>query len=249
MKRDLTNKIKTVAFAAALSFVTSNAMALITAELGGSTETAGWDELNGTRLPAYNATSLGGFPGFGAWPGPLTPNVAGSSFNAIYNKLGGTGYAGAEAIYTFPSDFGTGPGGTFLLSSTSVIADLETLIFQIDMGEGVDFLVSAPTLSYNSGSGVLAAKHTQVAAGAYDFVNPSDPGAPETTTVFAYQWDFSEVGPITDYSIVWTTAGHSTTYELSVLTGDTYSKAIPEPASGALLIGAASLLLLRRRRA
>lgn len=250
MKRELTKKLKTLAMVGALSLISSNAMAILTIsiELGGNTESNDWDDLTATRLPTYGQGPLGGFPGFGAWPAPLAPNVAGSAGNALFNKLGGTGYAGGQAIYTFPSDFASGPGGTFLLTSAGpLIANLETVIFTLDLGQGIGFLDALPVLNYNGGSQALAFDHTLTGEGDYSFVNLADPGAPLQSTEWAFQWDLTGLG-VTSYNIVWTTSGHATTYEVGTIHGDTFTQAIPEPASGALLIGAASLLLLRRRR-
>lgn len=243
MKRELTNRMKTLALVGALSLISSNAMALLDINLDGSSQYDGWDDLTTARLGAGYAALPPGDPFRAApWAGPLASNVAGSVGNATYNKVSGTGYAASSAVYTFG-------GATFEMASTSVIADLETVIFQIDLGEGFGFLTSTPVLNYNGGSQALAADYFVQTTGDFTFAFG---GPPAPTTLFAYQWDLSGiVDPITSIDVNWATDQHATTYELALTTGDTFTvaSAIPEPASGALLIGAASLLLMRRRRA
>jgi len=223
--------------------VVASAVSLTPLTLTGNTEYEGWEGLTAANNP--------GFPDFftftDPWPNPIAPSISGSAGNAGFDKVSGGGYPASQSIYNF-----TVPG-TFTVANSNPLNDLETVAFQLDLGEGNDFFVADPLLSYNGGSQNLVADFTQSAAGPTAFTNPQT-GDPGTTTVFAFQWDLSSVGAITDYAISWTTDAHATTYNLQLDSSDTFSgnaiSAVPEPSAFAALAGVTALGLAacRRRR-
>ena len=224
--------------------------------LPGTSEFDAWENLSNTnaQVAAAAATTdtsddFPGFPGSSPWPTALLPDGAGSAGNAGFNKLSGGGYPASEAIYNFPGFSPPFIPGDYSVDNSALLAGLETLIFQIDVGGGEGFFDAVPILSLNSGASQLAADFTSTSAGR-SFTNPQD-GTTQTTTVFAYQWDLSSAGAISDYSIQWGSAAHSTIYAMQLDSGDSFVQVVPEPSAFAAIAGALALGLVavHRRRA
>ena len=210
--------------------------AAISISLPGNSETAAWTGLNNTSYP-----STAGFPTHSTstdlWPSAISPD-AGATLGGSLNKVSGGGYFASSSLY----DAGT--PGTFRITDLASVADLETVIFQADLGSplGADAI-----LSYNEGSQALAADYTATSAGN----NQSGFGGPsEQTTNYAWQWDLSGVSaPITDFTVTWSTNPHGTIYQMNLDTGDTFTQAVPEPTVSLLAALSLALTALRRRRA
>lgn len=208
--------------------------------IGSSNEFSGWENLNNAHFPQANYG--GEFPGTEPWFIPIDPNVTGSVLNSSFTKVGGNGYTATDGIYT---PFG---GGEFQVSSTSVVSGLETVIFQIDIGDGDVPFNAIPTLSFNGGTQQLAAAYSMISPGSFVFVNLNDPGPPMISSNHSFQWDLSSLGPITSYTIDWATGNHTQVYGMQTHTGDSFTGfAIPEP-SGEVLVGFTFLGLAFHRK-
>jgi len=214
------------------------AEAAFTFSLPGNTETSGWDNLKSSN-PYWSANGYTtAYPGSAAWPAPITANAAGSQGSAVFMKTSGNGYFAGSSLYD------GGGAGIYSVSDASPLANLSTVIFQIDAGTSIGLL---PTLNYNGGSQGLAANWFAQGNGKYstfDFTT----GQSFPTQNRAWQWDLTGLG-VTSYEIVWGSVpnNHLTQYELSLTTGDTFFQAVPEP-SAVVMVSLVSLSLLRRRR-
>ena len=212
--------------------------AAFTIHLPGNTETSGWKNLRNSN-PFWSANGYTTtFPGAAPWPAPILANVAGSQGSAVFMKTSGNGYFASQAIYD------GGGAGTFSISDTSPLANLATVVFQLDTG--TSFGVQ-PTLNYNGGSQALAANWFAQGHGNHLTFN-FQTGQSFPTQNRAWQWDLTGLG-VTSYEITWgsVTNNHLTQYEINLSTGDSVLQVIPEPSSS-LMAGLASLALLRRRR-
>lgn len=212
----------------------------VSISLPGTTATDGWADLTATNYPGLG----GGFPGMAPWGSPIAANQPGSNGGGQFTKVSGAGFAAGASIYTFSP-------GTFSASSSTPVAGLETVVFQIDIGEGeagID-LTAVPTLSYNGGGQSLAATLTallfEIPAGDFG-------GEPITRNTWAFQWDLSGLGAISDFDIQWTTGAHAQTYALQLDQGSVFTAAVPEPASMVMalagLLGLGCVALRRRVR-
>ncbi len=210
--------------------------------LPGASAYEGWSDLTVTRL----GVAYGTYPGATPWPAPIDPNEPSSSGHAEFNKTAGPGYPAGTSIYSPIT------GGTFVITSNSglAISDVETVVFQIDLGAGSDAFNADPVLNYNGGSQSLAADFTATADGRFTSTNPNDPSETGLTTIYQYQWDFSGVTtePVTEYQLLWTTGGHAQTYAMQVDVGDTFAQVVPEPTSLLLMLGGVLGLAGRTRR-
>lgn len=210
--------------------------AAISFSLPGNSESAAWNGLNNA-----NYTSAAGFPSFptatNLWPSSLTPD-SGSTLGGSFNKVSGGGYFATASLY----DAGT--PGTFRITDLASVANLQTVVFQADLGS---VLEGAPVLSFNGGTQGLAAGFTATSAGNF---SGGFGGSPAPTTNHAWQWDLSGVsGPITEFAIGWTTAPHGTIYRLDLAAGDSFTQVIPEPSTALLGLATLTLATFRRRRA
>lgn len=208
--------------------------AAVTVDLGAGSEHAGWDQLNSGN-PAW---ATGGYPTLhpnatAAWPAPIAANASGSNASATLDKTSGGGYFAGGSLYN------AGTVGSHLVADASPQANLATIVFQADLGSP---FAGVPLLSYNGGSQMLAPDFSGTSIG--DYLSGFG-GALTPTTNYLWQWDLQGLG-VTDYSISFSTAPHGTIYELALDTGDTFAQVVPEPSVA--LLGAASLMLLGRRR-
>lgn len=217
--------------------------------LTGVTQYDGWDDLTAGNFPGY-----GSFPGSSPWPSPMGSNQPGSG-DAGFNKLSGNGYAAGSSIYV--GGFSSTPntlGGTFAVADSTPVAGLETVVFQLEIGEAFGFDLfddASPTLSYNGGSQALTATPVlvdQIQNGT--FTNPVT-GQPEPVFIntWLFEWDLSGVvDPIDSFQVSFSAVQHSQIYALRLDQSDTL-RLVPEPASlGLMGLGAASVALIYRRR-
>lgn len=209
--------------------------------LAGASTAEGWYGLNNANYAGYGGYATA----TAAWPSAIASNFG--SGDAGFDKIAGTsGYlasAATNGIYTPGA-----PLGGFTVSDATPLAGLETVVFQLDI-EIASGVFTAPVLSYNGGGQTLAASF---ASTVFSEVKSGGMGA-SVRYVYAYQWDLSSAGVITDFSISWTVpAAHTITYGAQLQQSDTFAgSAIPEPSSFAALAGVCVLGLAagRRRRA
>jgi hypothetical protein len=225
---------------AALSAAAARAVSyseFIAPSFTGTTDTDGWFDLNTVNFGPH-----GSYPGTDAWPSPLGSNQSGSG-DATWDKVSGAGYlTGASSNLLYSPD----PVGTFAIADATPVSGLANLLFQISSTG--DLGASGVLLSFNGGAQNLAATSASLLLSG----TVSTAFGPATQYVWAYQWDLSSFGAITDYSLAWTTAAtHELTFGARLDQSSVYSAAIPEPSTYAALggLGALVFALIRRRRA
>ncbi|MBB5352716.1 hypothetical protein HNR46_002964 [Haloferula luteola] len=217
---------------------------------GSSVSSSVWNELSQSTLSGY-----GTYPGATAWPAPISPQSGDAT--PEFDKVSGNAYPASSSIYL--GGFSSTPnadGASFAISESSPVSGLQTLVFQIQIGEafGYDFKDGIePVLSYTTASGTvtgLAADFSVV----YDaFQNGEMSGEPVYVNTYALQWDLSGVSEaISGFSITFDGVQHATLYGMRLDQGSDAANSllpvtVPEPAA-ALLSGLGMLAWLRRRR-
>ncbi|WP_146431065.1 PEP-CTERM sorting domain-containing protein [Blastopirellula retiformator] len=230
-------------------------MSLIDPGLSGSTQ---YDEWTNTGLIGASNPGFPGFPGSGAWPSPIGSDAVGSgdaTLNKTANGSGGGPFPSGSSMYFggFSSAINN-DGGTLQVADATPVANLQTVSFQVQIGEAwtYDFFDDIlPTLSYNGGSQDLAAT-TSLLLEQYDNGTVTMPSGEETVYINTYllTWDLSSIiGTISDFAIDFTGVQHATLFTLRLDQSD-QPVATPEPGSLALLLGGipAAIWCLRRRR-
>jgi hypothetical protein len=235
----------------------------------GSTQYGAWNNLSAANVEATLVLDFPSHPGSGAWPGNV-PNQLGAANSAVLTKVANAPGMPAKAPY-FASvgpfagtsslgrmhyaGFTTTPNtnaGTLGVGSTTPLAGLTNLVFQVEIAEVFDYTFfnnALPTLNYNGGSQALAPTFSRLLSST---VGPVFQDEPVTINTWAVQWDLSAVGPITDFQVQFTGVEHSDVYGLRVDQYQNFS-AIPEPGTVALGITGVVMLcgvaIRRRRRA
>jgi hypothetical protein len=225
---------------------------------GGSSSSDGWKNINTATFPGF-----GRFPGPSAWLNPMESNAANSGdaqiFRAAGSGVGGGPFVSGSSIYFGDSNPVHLPnvfGGTLRVSDPTPLSGLQTLVFQIQIGEvlGHDFFdpTGAPGLKINGGSSMV----TPLFAGVVDrfqdgfFTSPAT-GLPEPVYVntWGYQWDVSTFGPISSFTIEFSGVTHAQIYELQLdQSSQLFAAAlIPEPSVWSLLLAAALAGCMRRK--
>ncbi|MBK1880957.1 PEP-CTERM sorting domain-containing protein [Luteolibacter pohnpeiensis] len=222
---------------------------------------ASWNDLSSSTI-----TTTGGFPGNSIWS-PINSqnnqNDPSTQLTKISNGAEGGAFVASSSIYFggFSSSSNLF-GGTLSLSTSDPIVGLQTILFQIQIGEayGYDFYNhELPLLSYTlSGDSTI---YTIVASGSslydqFDAGTFSTPDGDEVlyTNTYALWFDLSGiVGDIDRFDITWSAVQHAQIYGISIQQDDTtvdasiLPAAVPEPAISLLsAIGLAGLI--RRRR-
>ena len=157
------------------------------------------------------------------------------------------GFPSSDSLYNFEVD-GLAADATsiFTMSDANPMADLTTLVFQIEYLSDYDISVS---LSYNGGSQALSANYTGLTNGDHSFEMG---GETYYSTVEAFQWDLSGIeDTITDYTISITMGEHSSVYGMQLDAGNAFSgQVVPEPSTYAALagLGVLAAAFLRRRK-
>jgi hypothetical protein len=231
----------------------------IAVHLAGNTSYDGWNDLTASHYPGYP-----GFPGTGNWPHPIVANTPGSgdaTFNKIANGVGGGAEPAGESIYNggFSADPNT-KGATFAVADATPLAGLQTILFQLDIGEAFGYDLwngSAPVLIYTTSAGSFteSASFSDILV-RYDTGQSVDMpigpgGALEAVEIYqnlrAYQFDLSGVAdPITSFEIDYTAVQHSQIYAMQLDQSDVayshpaYAQAVPEPST--IMAGALMLL-------
>ena len=221
----------------------------------GTNEMDGWANINSVNFSGY-----GGFPGNSAWPAPIGSNVAGSG-DADLDRVAGSPTGGGPFLSSTSIYFGNfaqvanALGGTLRVSDSTPLANLKTIVFQVQIGEvmGYDFYnpSGAPALKVNGGSSVI----NPIFSGVLDRYQSGTFSSPATgndepvyVNSWGYQWDVSSLGPISTFSIDLSAVTHAQVYALQLDQGTAqFSVAlIPEPGvSWMLLLGFVWLLVGR----
>ncbi|RYG37106.1 PEP-CTERM sorting domain-containing protein [bacterium] len=216
-----------------------------------------WNDVSGSANPGR-----GSFPGTGAWSAPIESNIGGDAkLSKVSNGTGGGPYAASQSIYFggFSGDVNNN-GGTLAVSDFTPVANLKTVVFQLQMGEAWTYDLwngAAPVLSYNGGTQSLAATYSDVIAREFTGTVTMPSGEePIYNNLRGYQWDLSGLSGITDFSISFTGVQHAQLYGLRLDQSDLaygtpvgpLPQAVPEPASMiALSLGAVAFLRRRRK--
>jgi hypothetical protein len=223
---------------------TAASAAFITPGFAGNTQFDGWANLSVTH-PDVAGAGFPSFPGATPWPNPIGSEVAGSG-DATFNKVSGLGYPAGFSIYASP--FGN---GVFTVNDSTVVANIETVLFQIEIGSGSlpQTLSADPTLTINGTTHVGLFSSAVLSSG----IQNTGFG-PVNVDTLAFQWDLRGLGSITSIAVGFAPAGTSTTItKLQLDQSDTFSAAVapvPVPAAiwllGSALVGATGIA--RRRR-
>jgi len=234
-----------------MASLASSSAAFLTPGFSGSTQYDGWAGLTSTNYPTYAMGPLGGFPG-GAWPAPISANQVGSG-DAALRKVSGGGYLGSAGIYA--GSFVTTGSTPFSLSDNTPVANLETVLFQIQIDTAFNLdLIGTPTITlYTGGTVDTGSVLTTLSAGYFQLLSSQSLGNTGFGDSFrnqiAFQWDLSGVaGSISAFKIDYNASVHTTTGALQVDQSDTFTQIVPEP-SACLLVGMGlTALVVRGRR-
>lgn len=221
----------------------------------GSSDFDGWANINSVNFSGY-----GGFPGSGVWPAPIGSNVVDSGDAELSrvagSPTGGGPFLSANSIYF--GNFAQVPnalGGTLRVSDSTPLANLKTIVFQVQIGEvtGYDFFnpSGTPSLKLNGGSTAV----NPMFAGVLDrfqngtFVSPATGNdEPVYVNTWGFQWDVSSLGPVTSFALDLSAVTHAQIYALQLdQNSSLYNVAvIPEPEVACLFLVGASLAVIRK---
>lgn len=163
------------------------------------------------------------------------------------------GYAASMGLYSWQGDYGITLSNDF---TASLLGDVKSVIFQIDIVRNPDFPdvqnYVIPTLNFNGGSQSVAFNFGGQVA---DWATQSSPMGDVTAAVFAWQWDLSGFSEeITSISVTTDLIVHASTFSAGLSAADAIHHnaqiaVIPEPSTYALLaLSAVGLRYLRRQR-
>ena len=213
-------------------------------------------------------TGYPGFPGTGAWPAPIASQVnsAGSdaaALSKVSNGNGGAPYVASGSLYFggFSGAYNNN-GGTLRVSDSTPLANLQTVAFQVGIGEAwtYDFHNGVlPTLSYTTAAGTTTGVAATFSSTLEAFFNGTVamPTGEESLYINQYglQWDLRGVSqPITSFSIDFTGVQHAQIYGMTLTQSDVFTQVVavpvPEPETYALMLGGLGMvvMLARRRR-
>ena len=219
----------------------------------GSSGSDAWVNVNSANFSGY-----GGFPGNSPWPAPIGSNGTGSG-DADLSRVAGSPTGGGPFLSSSSIYFGNyaqipnALGGTLRVSDSTPLANLKTLVFQIQIGEATGYdLYSAPTLKINGGSSIVNLLFSGILnryqSGTF-FSPATELDEPVYVNTRGYQWDVSSLGPVTSFSIDFSGVTHSQIYGLQLdQSSSVFSTAvIPEPNVGGLILAGACFFLFCRR--
>ena len=219
----------------------------------GSSASDAWVNVNSATFSGY-----GGFPGSSPWPAPIGSNGNGSG-DADLSKVAGSPTGGGPFLSSSSIYFGNyaqvpnAMGGTLRVSDLTPLANLKTLVFQIQIGEATGYdLYSAPALKINGGSSVVNLLFSGILNRFQSgtFTSPATGlDEPVYLNTRGYQWDVSSLGTVTSFAIDFSGVTHSQIYGLQLDQSSSFfsSAVIPEPNVGGLVLAAACFFLIRRR--
>jgi hypothetical protein len=219
----------------------------------GSSGSDGWVNVNSANFSGY-----GGFPGSPAWPAPIGSNGIGSG-DADLSRIAGSPTGGGPFLSSTSIYFGNfaqvpnALGGTLRVSDSTPLANLKTLVFQIQIGEATGYdLYSAPALKINGGSSIVNPLFSGI-LNRFQSGTFSSPATgldePVYVNTRGYQWDVSSLGAVTSIAIDFSGVTHSQIYGLQLdQSSSVFSAAvIPEPNVGGLVLAGAFFFLICRR--
>ena len=219
----------------------------------GSSGSDAWVNVNSANFSGY-----GGFPGNSPWPAPIGSNGTGSG-DADLSRVAGSPTGGGPFLSSSSIYFGNyaqvpnALGGTLRVSDSTPLANLKTLVFQIQIGEATGYdLYSAPTLKINGGSSVVNILFSGILnryqSGTF-FSPATELDEPVYVNTRGYQWDVSSLGAVTSFAIDFSGVTHSQIYGLQLdQSSSVFSTAvIPEPNVGGLILAGACFFLFCRR--
>lgn len=238
----------------------------------GTTRDNGWYNLSSSTkdkvVDGVTHTIAGntGYPGFfgstGAWPSPIAAQISegGSTANLqkVANGVAGGPFPSGDSLYY--GSFGTEPntdGGTVGVFESNPVAGLQSLVFQIEIGEAWTYdLFTQPLLTLNFASSpsiTLEATSYELLAQIYNGTVEMPSGMEDIyINLHGYQWDLTGYDDITSFDISFAAVEHAQLYALRLHQSDEYSQvigAVPEPSALTLgLCGIAFFVLTRRRR-
>ena len=219
----------------------------------GSSSSDAWVNVNSANFSGY-----GGFPGNSPWPAPIGSNGTGSG-DADLSRVAGSPTGGGPFLSSSSIYFGNyaqipnALGGTLRVSDSTPLANLKTLVFQIQIGEATGYdLYSAPTLKINGGSSIVNLLFSGILnryqSGTF-FSPATELDEPVYVNTRGYQWDVSSLGAVTSFAIDFSGVTHSQIYGLQLdQSSSVFSTAvIPEPNVGGLILAGACFFLFCRR--
>jgi hypothetical protein len=219
----------------------------------GSSGSDAWVNVNSANFSGY-----GGFPGNSPWPAPIGSNGTGSG-DADLSRVAGSPTGGGPFLSSSSIYFGNyaqipnALGGTLRVSDSTPLANLKTLVFQIQIGEATGYdLYSAPTLKINGGSSIVNLLFSGILnryqSGTF-FSPATELDEPVYVNTRGYQWDVSSLGAVTSFAIDFSGVTHSQIYGLQLdQSSSVFSTAvIPEPNVGGLVLAGAFFFLICRR--
>ena len=219
----------------------------------GSSASDGWVNVNSANFSGY-----GGFPGSSAWPAPIGSNGIASG-DADLSRIAGSPTGGGPFLSSTSIYFGNfaqvpnALGGTLRVSDSTPLANLKTLVFQIQIGEATGYdLYSAPALKINGGSSIVNPLFSGILNRFQSGTFPSPATGldePVYVNTRGYQWDISSLGAVTSFAIDFSGVTHSQIYGLQLdQSSSVFSTAvIPEPNVGGLVLAGAFFFLICRR--
>jgi hypothetical protein len=219
----------------------------------GSSASDAWVNVNSMNFSGY-----GGFPGSSAWPAPIGSNGIGSGdadlSRVAGSPTGGGPFLGSTSIYF--GNFAQIPnalGGTLRVSDLTPLANLKTLVFQIQIGEATGYdLYSAPALKINGGSSVVNPLFSTIINRFQNgtFTSP-ETGLDEPVYVNTrgYQWNVSSLGAVTSFAIDFSGVTHSQIYGMQLDQSSSFfsTAVIPEPNVMSLILAGACFFFFCRR--
>lgn len=226
--------------------------AIVDIPLSGNTSSDQWDQsaLITTANPGFPSN-----PGSGAWPNPIASNVGGDAvlaktsdgpFNpSPFPHTGGPYPAGAGIYFGGYSTAFNIFGGSVAVQDATPLLDVNTIVFQLVIGEAFSFDFyngQLPTLTVN-GSTVVSLNYSSLFDQQYKGTQNTPEGEqPVYWNSYAFQWDLSGVtDPITSLQIDISAVQHAQITSLKLQQSDAvYSEsvipaAIPEPSTSVLL--------------
>ncbi|MDR0532596.1 MAG: PEP-CTERM sorting domain-containing protein [Verrucomicrobiales bacterium] len=237
--------------------------------LGGTLSSDAWTNLTATAIPG-----TGSFPGTTMWSPVASQSGGGTAQLAkVANGSGGGPYMAGGSIYFggFSADINNF-GGTLMVQDATPVSGLQTLVFQISIGEAwtYDFYNhELPVLNLTLDGGVTLSLEATYWAVTDKFDNGSVEMPTGTEEVYintyALQWDLSNLdlatllptytgdGSITSFNISFSGVQHAQIYGMQLDQSDAANpnlvQSIPEPSTYVLLgIGVVVLFLTARHR-